>query len=205
MRAPRAFTLIELLIVVAIIAILAAIAVPNFTESQMRSKVARSRNDMRAIATALEAYRVDTNRYPPCGFNFDGGTGLSYVTSPIAYIVSDNVRDIFRGKATNTAGEPLPYINYASRDHELFSYWDRAANVFVGRNAQMWFAFSAGPDLQPESEVFRTVIETDNLPGFVNTLYDPTNGVISYGNLYRAGGNFHGPGATAARIAGNGG
>ena len=60
-----AFTLIELLIVVAIIAILAAIAVPNFLEAQVRSKVSRVKTDMRSLATAIEAYRLDHNVYPP--------------------------------------------------------------------------------------------------------------------------------------------
>ena len=60
----NAFTLIELLIVVAIIAILAAIAVPNFLEAQTRSKVSRVKADMRTVMTALESYRVDNNAYP---------------------------------------------------------------------------------------------------------------------------------------------
>ena len=58
------FTLIELLIVVAIIAILAAIAVPNFLEAQTRAKVSRVKADLRTLATGLESYRVDHNRYP---------------------------------------------------------------------------------------------------------------------------------------------
>ena len=60
----RAFTLIELLIVVAIIGILAAIAVPNFLNAQIRSKLAKVQADHKAISTALEAYFIDQNAYP---------------------------------------------------------------------------------------------------------------------------------------------
>jgi len=91
MNAPRpqtAFTLIELLITVAVIAILAAIAVPNFLEAQTRSKVARAKADMRTLKTALEAYAVDNNSYPLNA----GGIGLTgallNLTQPIVYITS---------------------------------------------------------------------------------------------------------------------
>ena len=60
----NAFTLIELLIVVAIIAILAAIAVPNFLAAQTRARVSRVLADFRTITTGLEAYRADYTGYP---------------------------------------------------------------------------------------------------------------------------------------------
>jgi prepilin-type N-terminal cleavage/methylation domain-containing protein len=57
------FTLIELLIVVAIIAILAAIAIPNFLEAQTRSRVSRTKGDLRTCAIALDSYFVDHSKY----------------------------------------------------------------------------------------------------------------------------------------------
>src|SRR5215212_5240736 len=52
---------------VAIVGILAAIAIPNLLTAMQRSKQKRSMADIRTIATAVEAYATDHNRYPPPG------------------------------------------------------------------------------------------------------------------------------------------
>lgn len=136
----KGFTLIELLIVVAIIAILAAIAVPNFLEAQVRSKVSRVKADMRSLATALESYYVDYNKYPAYPFvwgvtspvkmlpavtvnpadmwgpwgNTDWGR-LIPLTTPVAYITSI-MKDVFYAGSVANENEPgYGWWDYSTR------------------------------------------------------------------------------------------
>lgn len=62
--AERGFTLVELLIVVAIIGLLSAIAVVNLLNAVDKSKQKRSMADLRTIASAVEAYSTDNAMYP---------------------------------------------------------------------------------------------------------------------------------------------
>jgi type II secretion system protein G len=63
-EAERGFTLIELMIVVAIIAILAGILIPNFVNARAQAQTAACESNLRSIATALELYYADNQVYP---------------------------------------------------------------------------------------------------------------------------------------------
>ena len=61
----KGFTLIELMIVVAIIGILAAIAIPNFLRFQLKSKTSEGKVNLAAMRTAEESYLAEFGRYVP--------------------------------------------------------------------------------------------------------------------------------------------
>ena len=56
------FTLVEIMIVVAIIALLAAIAVPGFLRARKRSQASRVVNDLRLIDSAIDQYAIENNK-----------------------------------------------------------------------------------------------------------------------------------------------
>jgi prepilin-type N-terminal cleavage/methylation domain-containing protein len=56
------FTLVEIMIVVAIIALLAAIAVPGFLRARKRSQASKVLNDLRLISSAMDQYAIETNK-----------------------------------------------------------------------------------------------------------------------------------------------
>jgi len=63
-QARTGFTLIEVLLVVAILGILAGVVVANFAGRQERAMIQATRASIKAIATAVEMYEVDTGQYP---------------------------------------------------------------------------------------------------------------------------------------------
>lgn len=70
----KGFTLIELMIVIAIIGILAAIAIPQFSAYRTRSYNSAAESDLRNAATAQEAYYVDTQHYCASAAGLEGNT-----------------------------------------------------------------------------------------------------------------------------------
>ena len=113
------FSLIELLIVVAIIGIIAAIAVPQLMNAMDRGRQRRSMADMRNIATANGTMRVDTGAYCPTlaalqAANYmqvaptnDGwGTTFGYTTGADTYTITSLGSNAAAGPAP-----PTPWIN----------------------------------------------------------------------------------------------
>jgi len=176
-----AFTLIELLIVVAIIGILAAIAVPNFLNAQLRANIAKVDSDMRTISQAMEMYILDNGSYPgdhDLDNFFNQENGQFRLTSPIAYISSLPQDPFINLKLNNTRnfGNSNAYANDGRQDYEMGSGADNGGNF----KKQAYSLMSYGPDNDDDNS------SHDPFPfGTDHDRFDVTNGIRSNGNIFK--------------------
>jgi type II secretory pathway pseudopilin PulG len=176
---------VELIILLAIFAILAAIAVPNFLEAQLRAKVAQLQSDMRALATSIETYNVDFKDYPPVSEEnqFPLSARLQVLTTPIAYI-TQLPADVFPDLKNSAFPEGAVDTYYYDREVTLTAEGDKTTS-----STQGWRLVSAGPDQQFE---------------YGKEIFDVTNGTLSRGDIMRTGGVLPKKPATVVGMANTG-
>jgi prepilin-type N-terminal cleavage/methylation domain-containing protein len=105
------FTLVEIMIVVAIIALLAAIAVPGFLRARKRSQASRILNDLRLIDSAVDQYAIETNKASSVAVNITDWTNYMKKGS----VLYNSGADIFGNSYGAQTVDSLPSVPTASK------------------------------------------------------------------------------------------
>jgi hypothetical protein len=185
----------------------------HYLEAQTRAQVSRTRNDMRSLATAIEAYNVDHNVYPAFSVGPDSVNGNLRTSNVASALPSFRAPEIVQGKPRfATLTTPVAYATSLPRD--VFSPGQEATFVFwsvepghpdpsgkiVGKDSPTsgtgWILVSPGPDGDYDVPVSWDVYDprlpqpSPRLMGGANAnnqafTYDPTNGTESGGDIWR--------------------
>jgi type IV pilus assembly protein PilE len=121
MKQERGFTLIEVMITVAIIGILTSIAMPNYTEYVRRSKIAEAVSSLSDMRTRLEQYFLDNRQFPtsciapaagaaPAGSIYLPG-GTKYFAVTCSFATTTTYTLTATGKATEGMGSFVYTLN----------------------------------------------------------------------------------------------
>ena len=105
------FTLVEIMIVVAIIALLAAIAVPGFLRARKRSQATKILNDLRLIDSAVDQYAIETNK--ASGTTVAIADWTNYLKK--GSIIYNTGKDLFSNDYGNQTVDSLPRVPTSSK------------------------------------------------------------------------------------------
>ena len=120
MRGGRGFTLIEIMVVIVILGILAALVVPNIISRTDDARITAAKTDLAAIRQALKLYRLDNQRYPTTqqGLN-------ALVAKPVDPPVPPNWKPggYLEKLPRDPWGRPYQYLNPGLKsDVDVFTY-----------------------------------------------------------------------------------
>jgi type IV pilus assembly protein PilA len=101
----KGFTLIELMIVIAIIGILAAIAIPQFSKYRQRSYNAAAADDLRNATTAQEGYYVDEDTYCQTLATITGPTYGLYLSDKVELRIKNATITTYRMVSWHSSGD----------------------------------------------------------------------------------------------------
>lgn len=141
MKDDKGFTLIELMVVVLIIAILIAIAIPTFLGLRKRAQDRAAQSDLRNALTAAKAFYTDEDTYTPSGGNFDAAEGeliepsLTWNDAAVSVEGEVSVRDV----ASDTV-----LISTLSASGDIFCMGDDAGANVLGNGEQVAVANCSG-------------------------------------------------------------
>ena len=113
----RGFTLIEIMVVVVIIGLLAAIVAPNLIGNIDKAAVTRAKGDIRSIETALDLYRLDNFRYPTTD------QGLQALVTNPGEATARNWKPYLRSVPSDPWSNTYQYLYPGQqREFDVFSY-----------------------------------------------------------------------------------
>jgi prepilin-type N-terminal cleavage/methylation domain-containing protein len=122
-KSRHGFTLVEIMIVVAIIALLASIAVPGFLRARKRSQASRIINDLRLIDGALDMYAIENNKSSGNPVNVVDWTKYMKVGSNL-YVTGKDILGAAYGPQTVDSIPKVPAASYtALSDVAPASFW----------------------------------------------------------------------------------
>ena len=107
------FTLVEIMIVVAIIALLAAIAVPGFLRARKRSQASRIINDLRLIDSAVDQYAIETNKTSGASVGVSDWT--NYLKKGTNLYMTG--KDLFGNSYGTQSVDKLPSVPQSAKDN----------------------------------------------------------------------------------------
>jgi type II secretory pathway pseudopilin PulG len=207
------FTVIELLIIIAIISIIVAIAVPNLMSANIRAKVSGVKADMGSIAIALEDYKVDYGEYPkdprfsrstPYALDvtaepnwpFDGedGTdpaddndaiGLGYLVYPKAGFEPTYLKRIAGDPFNNDGEEDWDGSSGAHNHHYLYytGKWSDSGPVNCTSSTDSPQYWALVSYGPDKDQDITSYVNAKNAVNDGTNLYNPDNGITSSGDI----------------------